>query len=454
MGVGFALVACARWETPYIVEWLLYHRAIGFEHVYLYCNDDHPAELYAAVMPFLGGATPFVTFTHYPFQGQQFQMYLHALRHYRERAEWLMFLDIDEFLLLRHHATIRSFVAELPPAWDSVNFNWMFFGNNGFRERPAGSVLLQYTRRQARLHPFTKNLTRTARIHMGALEGGYRANFWHFWEAGLGAHMRCVNVLGDDIRAYYQDFPAAADAYLADADRQRRILDTALIHHYHLKSEQDFALRTARGLGGDFYAQGAWMSLQHNGGAPDHLRMVNEVEDRSLASFWQAQLDGWQQHGLPPPPPGANLALGRPATQSSISQWSTGRTIAEDAALVTNGLITGTQVCHTDLDEGAWWRVDLGVSARVTEVRIYNRVGHPILLERLTPFAIDLSDDDVTWQVLHEKRDPAPVGGVDGAPYILRLEGARCGRFLRIRLLRTEYLHLDQVEVYGSLLSG
>ena len=31
----FSLVACARWEDEHILEWLDYHKAIGFDHVYL-----------------------------------------------------------------------------------------------------------------------------------------------------------------------------------------------------------------------------------------------------------------------------------------------------------------------------------------------------------------------------------------------------------------------------------
>lgn len=41
-----ALAAIARWETQYAPEWLTYHRAIGFDHVYLTCNDDDPSALW------------------------------------------------------------------------------------------------------------------------------------------------------------------------------------------------------------------------------------------------------------------------------------------------------------------------------------------------------------------------------------------------------------------------
>lgn len=67
-----SMVACARWETQYILEWITYHRSIGFDHLYLYCNDDDPTALYEKVMPFTVGENPFVTFIHYNYTGLQF----------------------------------------------------------------------------------------------------------------------------------------------------------------------------------------------------------------------------------------------------------------------------------------------------------------------------------------------------------------------------------------------
>ncbi len=75
----YAIAACARWETEYLVEWLLYHRQIGFDRVYLYCNDDDPAECYERVLPFIRGPRPFVTFVHFPFPGLLGEMYKHFL---------------------------------------------------------------------------------------------------------------------------------------------------------------------------------------------------------------------------------------------------------------------------------------------------------------------------------------------------------------------------------------
>jgi len=172
-----SIIVCARWETEYITEWLLYHQSIGFDHVYLYCNDDDPTELYGQVLPFCRGEAPFVTFHHFPFQGQQFYMLTHGLRHHKEETEWIAFLDIDEFLVLPELNDIQAFLRRCPPHWDSIHFNWSYFGNSGHIERPGGSVLCTYTRREENLHPATKTLTRTAKIDLAKFDR--KRLFWH-----------------------------------------------------------------------------------------------------------------------------------------------------------------------------------------------------------------------------------------------------------------------------------
>lgn len=126
---GFCLVACARWESRYIVEWLTYHRSVGIEHVYLYCNDDQPDELYSKVLPFVQGADPFVTFIYYNFVGLQFQMYFHFFRNYSHETKWLMFLDIDEFICIRELNNVPKFVDSFDPSVEAIYFNWCSFGH-------------------------------------------------------------------------------------------------------------------------------------------------------------------------------------------------------------------------------------------------------------------------------------------------------------------------------------
>ena len=64
----------------------------------------------------------------------------------------------------------------------------------------------------------------------------------------------------------------------------------------------------------------------------------------------------------------ANLAIHKPATQSSISAWSHGRTCEEDAAGANDGRISGEAGFHTSTEPNPWWQVDLLEDCVITAV--------------------------------------------------------------------------------------
>jgi hypothetical protein len=292
----FVIATCARWETRYAVEWLNYHRALGFEHVYMYCNDDDPRPLYQAVLPFTQGPAPFVTFRHHAAQGEQRRMLLHFLEHDRHEAEWISFLDLDEFLRLPRGQSIAEFIAPFAPVADSVMFNWVFFGPNGHATPPDAPVLSAFTRRSAELHPFTKHVSRSFLFDDPRLRHqGEDASFIHQLGGYTDRDIRAVNVLGEDMRDYYTGFPAASAAFVRHPPRQAAIFAKAVVQHYAFRSEQAFNERVARGLKGNFSGQQLWGDLAAGEGLNGFINEINAVEDRSLADFWPNLLaQAWQ----------------------------------------------------------------------------------------------------------------------------------------------------------------
>lgn len=283
----YSIVACARWEQEFICEWLAYHRSIGFDHVYLYCNDDDPAPLFDRVTPFLGGPTPFVDFMHYPFKGQQREIYLHHLRHFLGESEWFSYLDIDEFLCIRRAPTIGEYLATFPSDCNCVYFNWVFYGNNGFVDRPGGSVLLQYTRRQPALDPHTKHITKSASVDAASFDG-YSFPFWHGWSGANALNKRPYSALGEPAFDYYENFPDTAWPHVAD--RHHEIHAAAYVAHFAFKSEAGFVLRAERGTDGDFGSQGMWKEMFEAGQHVDFLETVNAEPDEFLKQYWERYL--------------------------------------------------------------------------------------------------------------------------------------------------------------------
>lgn len=446
----YAICACARWETPYVVEWLNYYRALGFDHVYLYCNDDDPTALYAQVLPFTQGSAPFVTFRYHPYQGQQSQMYSHFLRHGLAQTQWISFFDLDEFLRLPPGESIAQFMARFPEGTDCVLFNWIFFGPNGHKHPPAGRVLENFTRREDAIHPLTKFVCRSQvltgeKIHDP--EEGH--GFWHRPNGYVAAEVNTVSVLGEDMCRYYEGFPERAKAYANDPVRKERLLATAMIHHYAFRSENAFLERAERGLGGNFHGQTTWREHAQGPNFERLLRMFNAIPDTRLARFWPDLLQAaWntstlaQAKALP-------LSRGKPTRQSSSLNDPEFLARAANSQGATGGMRNGVRKFHTDFEENPWWQVDLGGFATIREIHIYNTDDHTAA--RFRNFMLSVSIDGIAWVELTRKEDEIVVGGVTGAPFIWDGPGTAWARYVRVTLLGRDYLHLDQVEVFGQM---
>ena len=282
------IIACARWESPFIAEWLAYHTAIGFDHVYLYCNDDDPSELRDVLRNLSSDLSARVTLRAYFGQGQQSLMYQDALRYARLQSDWISFLDIDEFLVLRAWDSVPELLQLLDrDAVDSLHFNWLFYGNDGHKTRPPGSVLQNYTRRSRSVDGHTKHISRACcfepqRVARAAFP------FWHGLTDPVWDGFNRRNVLGDDIGPLLQAFPSAMLAYLDKDGRSQEMIETGYIAHFSLKSEDDFRIRIARGLGGNFGGQVKWQRHLENGEAQAILEAMNEEQDGHLSS-WAAR---------------------------------------------------------------------------------------------------------------------------------------------------------------------
>ncbi len=282
----YSLVSCARWEENNILEWLDYHKAIGFEHVYLWSNDDEPETLRRAVEPHLAGPKPFVTYNFWPNKSGQFQTFEKFLENYVHETEWFSFLDVDEFLVLRDLNDIGAFMASLDPAFDCVYFNWANFGANGRVAREPGSLLTGLTRRERSLDFHTKNLVRSSKVSLPLLrEGLHRGElaYNHFWDGYRFLDFRICDVLGDQIEGYSQDFPIKAHAYTHRPGYQDRVLRTAYCAHYRFQSEEDFLRRFNRG---GHPNQKVWGDRHMSDEHWAILKSHEEVLDTYLADFW------------------------------------------------------------------------------------------------------------------------------------------------------------------------
>jgi F5/8 type C domain len=142
-----------------------------------------------------------------------------------------------------------------------------------------------------------------------------------------------------------------------------------------------------------------------------------------------------------------NLALNRPALQSSTSVWSWHDDPALDAAGGNDGRITGLYGFCTEFEPAPWWMVDLCALRPLTDIYVYNRLDEDPWACRAAHLTVALSDDAQTWRTVFSRTDDAAFGGADGNPLLVQL-GGQIARYVRVSLPGEGFLHLDEIEVY------
>jgi len=282
-------------EQDSILEWIEYHRSIGFEHFFIYGNDDDYRTLAEVLAPYISARV--VTFTHCPELGAQIKMYVHFLQWHSHLCEWICLLDQDEYVRLGgFHDSVAELTNRAANSFDSIQLNWLNFGTSGFAQRPTGSVLRHYTRRARALDVHTKHITRAKLFSVpGALVGP-------FWHSLPSTQARTCSALCEP--ASFWDWIANGDGknryveYVAG--RSEELLNLGCVAHFHLKAESDFERRLERGIAGQFHNQTIYRQLSEDPALKKQfIDKSNVVEDFYLADYWVRYIQSLLQ-GVPP----------------------------------------------------------------------------------------------------------------------------------------------------------
>jgi hypothetical protein len=136
-----------------------------------------------------------------------------------------------------------------------------------------------------------------------------------------------------------------------------------------------------------------------------------------------------------------NLAYGLNATQSSTLGGAIAARANDDN---TDGNFNNLSVSHTNFDFHAFWQVDLGTSKNIGAVVVFNRTD--CCTDRLSDFDILVSDDGNFVDSGH-----FTVAGSHPGQTGQRTEFDMnvSGRFVRVQLRGTNFLHLAEVQVYA-----
>lgn len=146
--MNITAVLCLRNEGAFLLDWIAHHRACGVTHVVALSNDcEDGTDLVLDRLAELGAVTHIRNDGPHDKGGIQFTGLKLADRcEAVQRADWLLALDIDEFVNVHTgDRSLQALIASLPDA-TAITLTWRLFGNNGVVHYSDVPVPTQFTR--------------------------------------------------------------------------------------------------------------------------------------------------------------------------------------------------------------------------------------------------------------------------------------------------------------------
>lgn len=141
----YTIVTTMKNEGPFMLEWIAYHRSIGFTDFTIFTNDcDDGTDKIAERLDALGLASH-VANQLKPGQSPQRKALRRSQWHDKtQEADWLMCADVDEFLMIRtgggHLKDLMAKVGDV----DAISFCWKLFGHGQVENYHPGFVTEQF----------------------------------------------------------------------------------------------------------------------------------------------------------------------------------------------------------------------------------------------------------------------------------------------------------------------
>lgn len=272
------IVTTVKNEGPFLLEWLCYHRLIGFNRFVIYSNDCTDGT--HQMLQLLDQAGIVIHFDNSDLiaglpDDPQRRAYARAMALPEVTgSDWIAVLDGDEFFHVNTgDGTLDALFAALPDRTDAVAAQWRIFGNGGVIPFRDELQIRQFTMASPTDIPFThsqfaiKTIFRPLPVqHLGV----HRPVFKNFY--GLPAHpLLIVNGSGEDVtrdllRQRWTTSPKMAG------------YDLCHVNHYMIRASEVFLMKRWRGTANSADADRINFDYydQHN---------LNVVEETSITAW-------------------------------------------------------------------------------------------------------------------------------------------------------------------------
>jgi len=129
-----SLCAIVKDENEYLPEWLEYHKLLGVDRFYIYDNGSAVPVRKTLERDVASGR---VIVFDFPGHAKQVEAYLNCSRRLEGKSEWVGFIDVDEFIVLKRGEDLRQFMPQFY-GYGGLAINWQTFGPSGHKTKPEG----------------------------------------------------------------------------------------------------------------------------------------------------------------------------------------------------------------------------------------------------------------------------------------------------------------------------
>ena len=277
-------ILTVRNEAAFLLEWLAHHKAVGFDDFLVFSNDcDDGTDAMLDRLQALGWLTHVPNPGPYDKGGIQFTAMKAAAKMDQVRAaDWILPLDVDEFVNIHTgDGTLSALHAALPDA-TAITLTWRLFGNNGqvrYADRPVTETFAKAAP-EVLFWPWRASMFKT----LYANDGTYRKPGIHRPRDPDSARL--------DKARWFDSHGRALD----DQFKTRRIFSNfgrpnyglAQINHYPLGAMESYVLKADRGRAvhsDDLLGLDYWVERNFNIEADDSIRRYDDARDTHLAAL-------------------------------------------------------------------------------------------------------------------------------------------------------------------------
>ena len=220
-------------ENLYAKEFLNHYKKLGFNHIYIYDNNNNKSESFFDFLreDIKEGFISIIDYIGYrgKYNNSQREAYYDCYKKNKRKYDWLSFFDFDEFLILKNQ-TIQEFLDDnIFKNCQIIKINWLYYTSN--------KELLYYEKKPLQIRFNKPENHNSANRHIKSIvRGNLKGNYWKNW---LNPHSSSNNYLSCSSSGKIVD---SNTAFIDPPDYKH-----AFLKHFGIKSFEEFCYKLKKG---------------------------------------------------------------------------------------------------------------------------------------------------------------------------------------------------------------